>query len=79
MDIAEEVLTNYPQEGRDYIGAYMLAEPGPETIGRLRDGHAAGHAPRPPTDHPAGFRAQCPANTATTGASVSAEPAPKTK
>ena len=24
MDIAEEVLTKYPQEGRDYIGAYML-------------------------------------------------------
>src|SRR5207302_9172389 len=42
----------------------------------LRDGHAAGHAPRPPTDHTAGFRAQCPANAATTGARVSAEPAP---
>ena len=24
MDIAEEVLTKYPQEGRDYIGACML-------------------------------------------------------
>ena len=24
MDIAEGVLTKYPQEGRDYIGAYML-------------------------------------------------------
>src|SRR2546423_8976260 len=24
MDIAEEVLTKHPQEGRDYIGAYML-------------------------------------------------------
>ena len=41
--------------------------------------HAAGRAPRPTTDHPDGFRAQCPANAATTGASVSAEPAPKTK
>jgi hypothetical protein len=28
---------------------------------------------------PDGFRAQCPASAATTGASVSAEPAPKTK
>jgi hypothetical protein len=34
---------------------------------------------RPTTDSPDEFRAQCPANAATTGASVSAEPAPMTK
>ena len=47
MDIAEDVLTKYPQEGRDYIGAYMLAEPGPETIGRFA--RRARRGPRAPS------------------------------
>ncbi len=69
---------------RDAIGLDRRHEAGAGAMSPMSDGRARGFwreeaAHRKRERHPDGFRAQCPANAATTGASVSAEPAPKTK
>src|SRR5437868_15262138 len=70
-------LSERPESLRPFAGSWISRRSSHELPPRGPRLHRRLHAPT--TDHSAGFRAQCPANAATTGASVSAEPAPKTK